>query len=254
MNKPEIRDAPLFSIVTVTFNAESCIDTTIKSLDGQTCRDFEWVIVDGLSSDGTLKLVESSGIEPRTVKSERDSGIYDAMNKSLDIVAGKWVYFLNAGDAFIDADVLGDIKRQIEQHPGAELFYGDMLYFSPGVERPMRFSHVSRFWLPYESLNHQSLFARKTLFDRYGRFNLKFRTSADYDWLLRVFLGRSITRYVKRRIARFDMNGTHKRNMQALNDERKALRLAYVSPLALSIGTQFARVRARWRRLRDEGY
>ena len=97
---------PLLSIITVTWNAAGVIAPTIASLKAQTCRDFEWLVIDGASRDNTLSLVREAGIDGTRVVSEPDSGLYDAMNKGLARACGRYVLFLNAGDALADADTL----------------------------------------------------------------------------------------------------------------------------------------------------
>ncbi|EHR70147.1 putative glycosyltransferase [Burkholderiales bacterium JOSHI_001] len=238
---------PLFTVVTVTFNAESLIDGTAASLRQQGFEDYEWLVVDGASRDQTLGRVEASGITRRRVVSEPDKGIYDAMNKAVRLARGRWIYFLNAGDALADPDVLADVARTIRQQPRAELIWGDMRFIGPGRDDHMRYGHVGRTTLPFEDLNHQAAFARRDLFQRLGHFNLAFRTSADYDWFLRVFRSGAATHYVPRVIGRFDVGGMHTLDPQALARERHQLRLQYVSPALLAVGLQVARVRRRWR-------
>ena len=97
---------PLFSIITVTYNAAEVIGRTLDSIKLQRCGDYEYVVIDGASTDGTLSQVEASGISNMRIVSERDNGLYDAMNKGLREARGEYVIFLNAGDAFTASDAL----------------------------------------------------------------------------------------------------------------------------------------------------
>lgn len=244
---------PRFTIVTVCFNAGPSIAATAASLRVQTCHDYEWLVVDGASRDDTLAKVESSEITNRRVVSEPDRGIYDAMNKAIGLARGEWLYFLNSGDAFADDGVLAAVAGAIDAAPSLELLWGDMLYVDGAQARRRSFHHVSRSTLVYDDLNHQAVFARRALFQRLGSFELRFRTSADYDWLLRAMRAGAVTRHIPQLIGRFATGGMHSANPQALADERRQLRLQYVTPRQLQVGAYLAKWRRRWRLLRGHG-
>jgi glycosyltransferase involved in cell wall biosynthesis len=236
-----------FSIVTVCRNAERVIASSGLSLRHQTYHDYEWLVIDGASTDNTLEVIAGLGVQSSRIISEPDLGVYDAMNKAVSLACGEWIYFLNAGDAFIDEAVLADVAAGIDAHPTTELLWGDMIYFGRSGEWLRRYRHVGSSMLVFEDLNHQAVFAARALFERLGRFNLRFRTSADYDWLLRVFRAGTTTHYIQRVIARFEVGGYHSTNPAATVAERSALRLQYVTPRTLRLGLQLARVRRRWR-------
>ena len=107
---------PLFSIITVCYNAAGTIERTIVSVDEQTFGDYEHFIVDGKSSDSTLSIIKSHPDSRRNWVSERDGGIYDAMNKGMSKTSGDYLIFLNAGDKFHSADTLAVIAKAIEEH------------------------------------------------------------------------------------------------------------------------------------------
>jgi glycosyltransferase involved in cell wall biosynthesis len=239
---------PRFSIITVCYNASQSIAGTIASLRAQTHSDYEWVVVDGASKDDTVAQVLSSGIEPCNLMSEPDEGIYDAMNKAIMRARGDWLYFLNAGDAFANPDVLAQVASALQRHPDTDLLYGDMIYVNGERQWAEHFDHVRRSLLVFESLNHQAVFARRTLFARIGLFRKEYRVSADYDWLLRVFKSGASTRHITEFIARFEVGGTHQRHIPTLAREARAIRLQYVSVPMLWVGTQLARLRSRMRR------
>ena len=110
-------DAPLFSIITITYNAERELPATLASVDEQTCSDYEHLIIDGASTDGTLALANAPGNLRRHTFSEPDRGLYDAMNKGLNRARGTYVLFLNAGDAFSSPDML---QRYAHQPAGCQ--------------------------------------------------------------------------------------------------------------------------------------
>lgn len=239
--------APRFTIITVSFNAENTIIETAKSLAQQTCQDYEWLVVDGGSTDRTLELIAGLNLPNQRVISESDKGIYDAMNKATRLARGDWLYFLNCGDAFVDDAVLFDVSKAIDLNDDAKLVWGDMLYFDQQREWRRRFRHISPRTLPFDDLNHQATFARRDLFQQVGPFNLAYRTSADYDWLIRVLRGGAHYHYLQRDITRFAVGGMHSSNPQALVAERRALRLQYLAPSSLRLGALLARIRRRFR-------
>ena len=116
---------PLISIVTVTYNAAGTIVPTLRSVKEQTFKDFEHLIVDGASTDDTLTLARREGLPDLRIISERDRGLYDAMNKGLHAARGKYILFLNAGDSFADAGVLEAYAKAAS--PETDIIYADTL-------------------------------------------------------------------------------------------------------------------------------
>ena len=238
--------APRFTIITVCLNAMETISATAQSLAKQRFADYEWLVMDGASTDQTLQMLDKCHLSNKRVYSASDNGIYDAMNKAVSMATGDWLYFLNSGDEFEDDDVLSDVSAAIDRHRGVELFWGDMLYVAGDRKQPRRFRHISARTLIFADLNHQSTFAHRKLFAKLGTFDIEYQTSADYDWLIRVFRSGAICHYMSRTIARFAVGGMHSANPQALLAERQRLRLQYVSPMKLRIGLIFSRIRRRF--------
>lgn len=179
--------APLFSIVTVTWNAAATLPATIAGIVSQTMTDYEWLVIDGASTDGTLALVEASGITARRVVSERDRGLYDAMNKGIDLATGRYLIFLNAGDAFAAPDVLARLAAPASAAPG--VIYGQTRL----VDSERRVTGMRHLTAPpvldaHSFANgmvvcHQAFVARRDLVTHY---DLTYRYSADYDWCVKV--------------------------------------------------------------------
>ena len=113
---------PLFSIITVTWNAAGVISPTLESVRRQTSSDYEMLIIDGASTDDTLAIVRQASIPSMRVFSEPDNGLYDAMNKGIARARGRYIVFLNAGDAFADDAVLARLARLASGNPG--VIYG----------------------------------------------------------------------------------------------------------------------------------
>ena len=237
----------MFSIITVVYNAGELIDETGRSLRDQTCRDYEWLVVDGKSRDDTLDKARALSIPNTRIHSESDRGIYDAMNKGIRLARGQWLYFLNAGDSFVDPRVLADVERMLQRRPDTRLLHGNVRHLESHRIYTERTAYVNRWMLMFEELNHQSVFAHRSLFEALGGFNLAYRTSADYDWLIRVFRSGAKVRHLDRTVANFLDGGMHAQNPGALALERHELRTQYASPWFLFVGAQIARVRRRLR-------
>lgn len=240
---------PFFTIITVCFQAEKTIGDALASLALQDNKDWESVIIDGASPDGTLEAIRRvGGLHPRVV-SEPDDGIYDAMNKGVMAARGEVIYFLNADDRFHDAGVLDAVAEAFRQEPDIDLLYGNVVYVKPGGNMGRSFAHISSRNLPFHDLNHQAVFARRSLFSEIGLFNTRFRINADHDWLIRVFRAGAQTRHIRRQIAFFDAGGRHVRDPEALSSERRLVRLQYMSPAIHDLGILLARISAKWRRV-----
>lgn len=180
---------PLFSIITVTFNASSTIDATLASVAGQTCRLFEYIVMDGLSSDDTIDKVTAAAIPEAKVVSEKDAGLYDAMNKAMAMATGDYLIFLNAGDSFTSAHTLQQIADVIMDNDYPGVVYGETRLVNARREYVADRHLRAPEQLTFESFSdgmlvcHQAFVALRKLCDPY---DLKFKYSADYDWCIRV--------------------------------------------------------------------
>ena len=187
MPLPMDEATPLVSIITVTFNAESTVEATLKSVDSQTFSNFEHIIIDGASTDGTLSILSRYRSNKRAVYSERDRGIYDGMNKGISIAKGHYLIFLNAGDTFHASDTLQKIACAITDNDFPGVVYGQTeLVDSEGnyvAERHLRAPKD----LSYKSFQngmvvcHQVFVALAKLVPLY---DLRYKYSADYDWCI----------------------------------------------------------------------
>lgn len=238
----EVRQ-PFFSIVTVCRNAEAPLRRTIPTLAAQSFHDYEWLIIDGASCDRSLELVHKASVVAKRVVSEPDSGIYDAMNKAIGLAKGRWIYFLNAGDQLASPTVLQQVFALVTKGDSTDLVWGDVMYVRADTHLLHRFAHVRPALLPFEDLNHQAVFARPSLFEEFGSFDLRYRLCADYEWLLRVLRGGATYRYLPLCIANFEADGAHARNVPLLRLEQRQIRRRHASRFALFIGALVARIR-----------
>jgi glycosyltransferase involved in cell wall biosynthesis len=175
------------SIITVCLNDFNNFIQTYYSVINQSYTDYEYIVIDGGSVDGTADFVASHfGVS--LFVSEPDNGIFDAMNKALKLCSGDYVCFLNAGDTFYSSKTLSLINFLIDQNPNINFFYGDI--FFQGSTRPFSIqpSRLTQFSLFRGTVCHQAWFVRKEVYNKNNGFNLELKYKGDYDFLLRIIL------------------------------------------------------------------
>lgn len=176
--------APLISIITITYNAEDNILPTLESVAEQTYRNFEHIIVDGASSDRTLTVARQ--FADTRILSEKDNGLYDAMNKGIDLARGKYLIFLNAGDTFHSPQILAAYSERARK--GDDIIYGDTVIVDSGRHIIGQRHLTAPTVLTLESfakgmlICHQAFMVRKEIAPKY---DLGYRFSADYDWTIK---------------------------------------------------------------------
>jgi glycosyltransferase involved in cell wall biosynthesis len=214
---------PLFTIITVAYNAEKTIPATLKSVQEQTCRLFEYIIIDGASSDGTLKQISNSGIENLTLVSEPDKGIYDAMNKGLGLAKGDYVIFLNAGDSFHSHLTLETIANTVMDNDYPGIVYGQTQLVNSDRKR-IGDRHLSApEYLTLDSFKegmlvcHQAFIALRKLVDNY---DTRYKFSADYEWCIRCLQRSHRNLYIDRILIDYLSEGVTTANMKASLWER----------------------------------
>ena len=176
-----------FSIITVSYNSIDTIADTVHSVSGQSHPYIEHLIIDGASTDGTLKILDSLKNEIDILISEADKGIYHAMNKGIDKASGEIIGILNSDDIYTDEFVLRDISRLFED-PKIEGVYADLVYVERNNTNKIKRKWISgtlgdfiKGWMP----PHPTFFVRRSVYDKYGTFNLDFTSAADYELMLR---------------------------------------------------------------------
>ena len=187
MNHPH----PKFSIITVTYNAEKVLEDTIQSVISQTYRNVEYIIVDGASKDHTLEIVNKYHNRINKVISEPDKGLYDAMNKGIQLATGDYLCFLNAGDKFHDSETLQKVVHTLKGQELPDVIYGETAI----VDEEGHFLHMRRLSTPahlnWKSFKqgmlvcHQAFFVNRELAINH-LYDLQYRFSADFDWCIRI--------------------------------------------------------------------
>jgi glycosyltransferase involved in cell wall biosynthesis len=210
---------PLVSVITVVYNGAAHLEEAIRAVAAQTYPNIEHIVIDGGSTDGTVDILHRSDDLLAYWRSEKDRGIYDAMNKGVSMVTDpdSYILFANADDELYSADSISSVMSSSR---GEDLVYGKMI-FSDGeiagvLGRPVRFADLAR-----ETLCHPATFVRRRVFDRIGPFDTSFTIAADYDHIVRAFAANVSTRFVDIIVSRMRMGGVSDERFMLSCRERK---------------------------------
>ena len=195
---------PTVTVVTVVLNAAEVIDRTLRSVVNQDYPNLEYIIVDGGSTDGTLELIGKYRSRIATLISEPDGGIYEAMNKGVAVASGEWILFMNAGDLFVENNVITRAFSLCKWQE-CDVIYGDGI-FSDGARRLIERAPNRVTLLDGNGFSHQSTFVRTALQREYG-FDVSERIAADYDLFLRLYKAGKVFRRVDVVISEFFIGG-----------------------------------------------
>lgn len=180
------------SIITATFNSEVFIKNSIISVNDQNYQNIEHVFIDGMSKDKTVDLINKYARKEKKIISEKDSGIYDALNKGIRAATGDIIGFLHSDDLLNSKTIISEIVEKITQKK-IDGVYGDLIYVNKkNISKIIRKWKSSKFntcllkrgWMPA----HPTLFLRKEVYHKHIGFNINFNISSDYDFMIRVFL------------------------------------------------------------------
>jgi glycosyltransferase involved in cell wall biosynthesis len=206
------------SVITATYNCAAVVADCLASVAGQTHDDVEHVVIDGASTDGTSDVLQAHRDLLAVLVSEPDGGIYDALNKGIARASGEVVGLLHADDVYADGEVLARVAEAFA-HPEVDAVYGDLVYVSKSdPNRVIRYwsagafspARLRRGWMP----PHPALFLRRSLYERFGLFDTRYRIAADYDLMLRVLsqLSGKVV-YLPEVLVRMRMGGVSNRSL-----------------------------------------
>lgn len=240
------------SIITATFNSASTVADTLESILSQTYQDYEVVIKDGLSRDGTVELVKSYeekfGGRLRIISS-KDKGIYDAMNIGISAATGDVIGILNSDDFYTSTDVLSTIACAFETDPALEAVYGDVHYVSASnLAKTVRYyssadfspSKMRRGYMPA----HPSFYVRRECYERCGKFDTSFKVAADFENLLRLIYVKGIkTKYIQKDFVTMRLGGASTSGLtshkQIMKDHFRAFSKNGIRVSRLAYGTRY---------------
>lgn len=186
------------SIITVCYNSESTVSRTIKSVLEQAYTNIEYIVIDGDSEDNTVAKVEQFESEISYFISEKDNGIYDAMNKGIRLATGDIIGILNSDDLFYDNNVLTNVVKAFEES-NADCVYGNIVYFKKNIQDINRVWKTRAFYDGFfesgEMPPHPALFVKKRVYDEIGLFRTDFKVAADLEFMIRMLRKNKFTSY-----------------------------------------------------------
>lgn len=227
------------TVIIASYNNRETIPDTIESVCDQTYTDLEYVVVDGNSTDGTVDVLKQYDDQISTWVSEKDEGIYDAMNKGLNMASGELIGFLHADDFYASYDVIKDVVEMIETE-NAEACYADLQYVQRNDMENVVRKWKSGSYKSGEFLNgwmppHPTLFVKKEIYDRYGGFKTELGTAADYELMLRFIHKHEIRlAYLQETIIKMrtggESNASVINRLKANQNDRKAWKVNGLKP------------------------
>lgn len=228
-----------FSIITVSFNSSTTIEKTIKSVLNQNYPELEYIIIDGASTDGTMDIINRYKNNISRIVSEKDSGIYNAMNKGISLANGDIIGIINSDDWY-DENAVKKVAESFEEN--TQVIYGNLVY----VDSEGKYQQNLK--LPLEALNytmavpHPTVFIRKEVYKKYGTFNENYKIASDYELILRLYKKHVNIQYIDSTIAYFRTGGTSSLNNMLCIQETKDIAIKYSnvnSVYAADIGLRY---------------
>ncbi|MCI5055060.1 MAG: glycosyltransferase [Flavobacteriales bacterium] len=233
------------SIITATYNSDKTITDTIQSIAEQSFDDIEYLVIDGESKDDTIDIIKAfseKGVVSKYI-SEKDEGIYNALNKGIKMSTGEIIGFLHSDDIYPNADVLRLVSKAFEDKT-VEAVYGDLKYMTYDLKFVHRYWKSGRYkkgsflygWMP----PHPTFFVRKSVYDKFGLFNESFKISADYELMLRMIHKNEIAlHYIPKVLVHMRNGGVSNENFSnrvlANKEDRKAWEINGLKPNLLTL-------------------
>lgn len=217
------------SVITVTFNSEKVLSKCLDSVEAQTYKKIDHIVIDGASTDDTLLLLESRRKQLSILVSESDEGIYDAMNKGIKIAKGEIICFLNSDDFYANNDVFSKVIKEFEKNSFLEACYSDLIYVDrTNISKTIRYFKSSKYkqglfskgWCP----PHPTFFVRRSIYEKYGNFDLNYRFASDFDLMLRFLEIHKIkSLYIPEVLVKMRMGGVSNKNLKNIWTQNKEI-------------------------------
>lgn len=227
------------SIITINYNNAQGLKKTLESVASQTCKDFEHVIIDGGSTDDSKDIIKeyvSNAFYPVNWVSEKDSGIYNAMNKGIKRATGEYIQILNSGDCLASDDVIECMFKALMSNNRPNILYGNMVKVDSDGKfiGKSTYTEYSLRQFYSSTLNHDCAYIKKSLFDRYGFYDETLKIVSDWKWYLQAIgLGYVKPVYVDIDVTHFDASGISETNLKLRNKERRMVLESMIPPAIL---------------------
>jgi glycosyltransferase len=247
------------SVITITYNSEKTLHDTIQSVLGQSYPDIEYIIVDGKSKDSTCDIIRSYGERITKFVSEKDKGLYDALNKGIGMATGDVVGFLHSDDIYASTETVKLIAEAFSRF-NVDAVYGDLVYVDQeDTNRIIRFWRAGKFsrrraltgWMP----PHPTFYVKREVYEKYGGFNTTFRISSDYESILRFLVRFRITTfYIPLILVRMRVGGESNKSLKnVIRKSREDLRAMHTNGL-ISVVAIFIKNASKFRQFMPPGW
>jgi len=242
-------DLPVISIITVTYNACPYLEKTVESVVTQTCREIEYIIIDGKSTDETIDIIKKHSENISFWISEKDNGLYDAMNKGINTATGRYVWFLNAGDILPNKNIACDITEIIKKNNYPDILFGETnlineqgyVFSTRRLKAPRELN-----WKSFRMgmlVSHQAFLAKRSIIPLY---DLKYRFSSDFDWCIRCMKKAESVINSNLTLVNYQYEGLTTSNRKASLKERYEIMCKYYGVIPTQIRHIWFAVRFYW--------
>jgi glycosyltransferase involved in cell wall biosynthesis len=213
------------TVITSTYNSITTLQDTIDSIQRQSYCDIETILIDGGSTDGTLEIIKENKGVTKFI-SEPDKGIYDALNKGVQLATGDVVGFVHSDDLLASNKIISQIATAFQTHK-VDGVYGDLQYVNKNNTNKVirvwkscdfKFSMLKNGWMPA----HPTLFLKKEVYEKHGNFDLSYKIAADYDFILRIFKDKTLKfSYLPEVITTMRVGGVSNRSIKNIIQKTK---------------------------------
>ncbi|NDP19745.1 MAG: glycosyltransferase [Paludibacter sp.] len=240
------------SIITATYNSEKSIQRTIDSVAAQDYANIEHIIIDGGSTDNTVGIIKINNCKISSFVSERDKGIYDALNKGINLSSGDIIGFLNSDDVYTNSHVISRIVNCFKIK-NTDLVYGNLVYQSKNEEnkKTIRYWRSNVYspgclkygWMP----PHPTLYCKREVYEKWGLYNENFKISSDYEFILRIFKQPTVSKaFLPTIIVKMDVGGVSNNSLKNIvhktKEDYKAIRLNKVGGILTVLFKNFRKL------------
>ncbi len=221
------------SIITINFNNKNGLQKTIESVVNQTYANYEYIIIDGGSTDGSKEIIEKYSDKLTFWVSEKDNGVYHAMNKGIKRAKGQYCFFLNSGDWLASEDIF---EKVTTLNMDRDIVYGNLLKVYTGakvvIDKGMQRSKLTLYDIAFGTIHHQTAFITRVLFEKYGLYNETYKIVSDWAFFVKTIGIQGVTvKYIDLNISYYDMHGMSSNSIE--RDGERAIELKRILPATI---------------------
>jgi glycosyltransferase involved in cell wall biosynthesis len=241
------------SIITINYNNALGLDKTLKSVFSQSNKNYEYLIIDGGSTDTSTEIIKQHSKKISYWVSERDSGIYNAMNKGIAKATGEYLVFLNSGDCFSEPETLQRCHDHIAKHPSADIYYGDIFVVNDKSqhEKWLKVHPVtlSLSYFKFNTINHQASLIKSQLFSEINHYPENYKVASDYWFFLKCLLSDKKFAHMSFAMVNYDLTGISFCDYDNYKQEKKLIWESLVPQCVQDITTEYEECKANLKKL-----